>query len=348
LEASIITTTDGTIKIILELHLVIDGTPSRDGLQTQGASTMPPTPSEWQPAQAVVSDGFAPTMVGGVEKSSGQDHADPMNEYVLKAPTKATKKTKEKEKAKEKPGTGGVEEREKSRLALLEFLDGAGRNIGDISALLGLTTKASRMRLYRARELIRGKGPDHNKTYVLTPQGLDELKMLRKKYGAKKGNAKAGKAEKEEEAVVESVEEPASFKAASDNNDSEPQHFSDVTPTEDEEAEPFLQVPALPVDDDEDPNTRAMITRGMFLEAQLLRRFESPRTAATVIAEASKAFEMPVENVQRLLRVLENSEALESYGNGRLVTTSMGAQKLRRLVGELAASGPIGAGAEEE
>ena len=345
MEASI--TTDGnTIKIILELHLVLDRTPSQDGLQTPGASTMPSTPSEWQPAQAMVSGGFAPTMVGGVEKSSGHDHADPMNEYVLKAPTKATKKTKE--KAKEKPGTGGVEEREKSRLALLEFLDGAGRNIGDISALLGLTTKASRMRLYRARELIRGKGPDHNKTYVLTPQGLDELKMLRKKYGAKKGNAKAGKAEKEEEAVVESVEEPASFKAASDNNDSEPQHFSDVTPTEDEEAEPFLQVPALPVDDDEDPNTRAMITRGMFLEAQLLRRFESPRTAATVIAEASKAFEMPVENVQRLLRVLENSEALESYGNGRLVTTSMGAQKLRRLVGELAASGPIGAGAEEE
>jgi predicted transcriptional regulator len=236
-----------------------------------------------------------------------------MNEYILKAPAK------EKETNATKVMPHVTEKHEKGRLALLELLSGESRDIREIAKHFGLSTKTAKMRLYRAGDLIQGKGPDKTKKYTLTKKGIEVLAALREKYPKKKANTKVKAEPKKEEEPVK----------------------DEVKPEEEPTSTPFLQVPALPFpteDEDDDPN--ALIRRGMFMEAQILKRLESPRMAATVVAEAARAFEMPAENVEIRLKALENSSALESYGNGRLVTTAAGAEKLRKLIDEL--SRPVG------
>jgi hypothetical protein len=294
------------IKIILELelHLVKDTGASE-------TTMMPRKKESFEGGPLSVSDGFSQDRVKDAEELSVRAdpplQGDPMNDYVLAAPPSRTRLA---------ASPHSETEVERSKLALLESLCGGKKKINEIAERVGLPPRSAYMRMRRLSTLIRSDGTnDKDHWYSLTADGRDALLALRKKYA--------------------DAEEPEpSFARAPEPEEQRP-ISSGVAPAHEADAEPFLPVPRVPV---EEQDEGAMILRGVFMQAQLLRRLETPHTRAGVVAEAVKAFEVDENRVVGLLKVMEHGGEIESYGHGRLITTKSGAQKLKALTLELARS----------
>jgi predicted transcriptional regulator len=254
----------------------------------------------------------------------GSEPLDPMSDYVLVVPP-----SNDKASVKASPGLPAWPRSEKdverSKLALLEALAGGKKKIGDIAGRVGLNTRTAYMRVHRLDGLIRGDGTsDKDHWYSLTAEGRDTLMALRKKYAGAENNNN------------DDSEEPSFTKPGEPEEQKYP-ISSGVAPAGNEEAEPFLTVPKIPAEFGEDDGAeQAIVLRGAFMQAQLLRRFETPRTAASVVAQAVKSFDVDEDRVARLLKAMENSGHIEPYGHGRLITTRDGAEKLKSITSKLA------------